>query len=146
MEPLDFQGQVKTNLLTIISLIMAITALIYGTWRNEVTEHNRNIRTAGFALLQQLEDLQASVNDLYYQADRKAATARNPIMAWGHVAVIGDLAKLLPQPVPQVVDKLVAEWRQNVQTLATDEAASDKVSQDIDDARQAVLNVLTNLR
>jgi len=38
---MDIRGQIKNNLLAIISLVVAFSALGYNTWRNELTEHNR---------------------------------------------------------------------------------------------------------
>ncbi|MCG8509145.1 MAG: aldehyde ferredoxin oxidoreductase C-terminal domain-containing protein, partial [Rhodospirillales bacterium] len=35
--------------LAVISLVVALTALGTNTWRNELTEYNRNIRHAGFS-------------------------------------------------------------------------------------------------
>jgi len=40
--------QLRNNSLSIISLVIAISALSYNTYRNELTEVNRNIRSAGF--------------------------------------------------------------------------------------------------
>jgi hypothetical protein len=39
--------QLRDNLVAITSLVVALSALGYNTWRNERTERNRNIRTAG---------------------------------------------------------------------------------------------------
>lgn len=41
----------NSTLISVISLIIAISALGYNTWRNELTEHNRNIRASGFEAL-----------------------------------------------------------------------------------------------
>ena len=38
--------QLRNNSVALISLVVALTSLAYNTWRNERTEHNRNIRTA----------------------------------------------------------------------------------------------------
>jgi len=45
--------QVRSNAVALISLAVALTALSYNTWRNERTEHNRNIRVAAFEVLAQ---------------------------------------------------------------------------------------------
>ncbi len=50
--------QIKNNLLAVISLFVAFSALGYNTWRNEQTEYNRNIRTAGFEMLLHIGELQ----------------------------------------------------------------------------------------
>jgi len=38
--PYTFREQIQRNLLAIISLAVAISALGYNTWRNETTEEN----------------------------------------------------------------------------------------------------------
>jgi hypothetical protein len=43
--------QILGNALAVISLCVALSALGYNTWRNELTEHKRNIRQAGFEML-----------------------------------------------------------------------------------------------
>lgn len=43
----SFKDQVRSNIVAIISLLLAILGLSYNTWRNEITEHNRNVRQAG---------------------------------------------------------------------------------------------------
>ena len=43
--------QLQKNSLSLISLFVAFSALSYNTWRNEQTEYNRNIRSAGFEVL-----------------------------------------------------------------------------------------------
>ncbi|MBF8293263.1 MAG: hypothetical protein HW392_2090 [Steroidobacteraceae bacterium] len=43
----DMREQLRNNLVALISLVIALSALGYNTWRNELTERNRNIRAAG---------------------------------------------------------------------------------------------------
>lgn len=50
----NFGQQLRSNAVALISLAVALTALGYNTWRNERTEHNRNIRVAAFEVLTQL--------------------------------------------------------------------------------------------
>ena len=47
--------QIRNNLVAIISLVVAISSLSYNTWRNELTEENRNIRFAGFEVINSLD-------------------------------------------------------------------------------------------
>ena len=58
--------QIRRNLLAIISLTVAISALGYNTWRNETTEENRNIRLASFEILVQLGKLQIITDHAHY--------------------------------------------------------------------------------
>jgi len=52
------RNQLRDNMVALISLIIALSALGYTTWRNELTERNRNIQDAGFELLAQIGSLQ----------------------------------------------------------------------------------------
>ena len=66
--------QLRSNAVALISLAVALTALGYNTWRNERTEHNRNIRVAAFEVLTQLGELQVVVNSAV--AASSSASAR----------------------------------------------------------------------
>jgi hypothetical protein len=46
--------QLRSNAVALTSLLIALTSLGYNTWRNEHTEHNRNIRAAAFEILTKL--------------------------------------------------------------------------------------------
>jgi hypothetical protein len=81
--------QVKSNLIAIISLAIALTALGYTTWREEVTEKNRTLRAAGFEVLKNLGELQLIVNYIRYDPENPQA---NPYLGWGYVAIIGDVS------------------------------------------------------
>lgn len=48
--------QLQKNSLSLISLVVALSALSYNTWRNEQSEYNRNIRNAGFEVLLHIGD------------------------------------------------------------------------------------------
>jgi len=43
----NMREQIRNNMVALISLLIALSALGYNTWRNELTERNRNIRDAG---------------------------------------------------------------------------------------------------
>ena len=81
--------QVNKNLLAIISLIVALTALGYNTYRNEQTEDNRNIRFAGFTMLQELSELQLLIDYAHYDMD---STKGNPISGWGRLLYVKDMS------------------------------------------------------
>ncbi|HBS27331.1 MAG TPA: hypothetical protein DD827_09455 [Gammaproteobacteria bacterium] len=61
--------QIQNNSLAIISLVVAFSALGYNTWRNELTESNRNIRMAGFEMLLHIGELQKTTYLAHYDAD-----------------------------------------------------------------------------
>ena len=87
--------QLRDNAVALISLAVALTSLSYNTWRNERTEHNRNVRTATFELLTRLADLERVVFLAQYDHD---ASGGNPRTGWVYVLVIRDLSMLAPPP------------------------------------------------
>src|SRR5262245_43512249 len=91
-------AQFKHNFVAILSLVVAIIALTYTTWREDKTEKNRNKRQAAFEVLKHLGELQIIVNYGLYQPEN---TMGNPILGWGHVAIITDIGALLPPPIPE---------------------------------------------
>lgn len=133
--------QLKENIVAIISIIIALTAL-YDAWRNGNAEKNRNIRAASFEMIKNLGELQLAVNYRHYEPDNPTG---NLIAAWGRVALIGDLSRLLPPPVPETTDHMLVVWKANASKIESDETATDQISQEIDHTRQAVLNILSTL-
>ncbi len=88
--------QVRSNAVALISLVAALTALGYTTWRNERTEGNRNVREAGFELLSEIGSLQQVIFYAHYNMGDARGDAR---MGWADVLTIQDLAALMPPEV-----------------------------------------------
>ncbi len=143
MDKGTIKQQLAQHSVAIISLVIAIVALLYTAWREEETEKNRNIRTAAFETLKHLGELQILVNSIHYQA---TPSLGDPILGWGHIALISDMGSLLPQPVPEQVQKLVAVWGTEWQEVGKEEAAVTQISTEIDYSRKEVLHVLHHLR
>lgn len=78
-------SQLKQHAIALISLAIAIIALLYTGWREERTEKNRTIRVAAFEVLKNLGELQVVVNESFYQ---KEGAKMDPMLGWGHVALI----------------------------------------------------------
>src|SRR2546429_5497315 len=93
----SLRQQLRDNAVALISLVVALGSLAYNTWRNERTEHNRNVRTAAFELLTRVAELERVV--FLAQYDRDAAGG-NPRTGWTYVLVIRDLSAVVPPPVP----------------------------------------------
>ncbi len=138
-----FSSQIKRHSVAIISLIIAILALLYTAWREEVTERNRNLRVAAFEVLKNLGELQITINYIHYQPTNPMG---NSFVAWGYVTLAGDLAQLLPQPVPDKVNHLIDVWKTNVSKIKEDEESLEQTSQAIDESRQAVILIIKKLR
>src|SRR5438874_10732213 len=109
MRPMtSLRQQLRDNAVALISLLVALGSLAYNTWRNERTEHNRNVRTAAFELLTRLAELERVV--FLAQYDRDVAGG-NPRTGWTYVLVIRDLSAVVPPPVPAQAAELRSEER-----------------------------------
>ncbi len=134
--------QVRRNAVALISLCIALTGLAYNTWRNELTEENRNIRSAGFEILVHLGELQLVADYARYeQGDQRG----NPITGWAHVGVISDLSNLMPPPAPDRAESLRLVWQNNWDTLIDSDASSKAVTDAIGEMRLATQTQLREL-
>jgi hypothetical protein len=77
--------------------VVALSSLGYNTWRNERTEQNRNIRSAGFELLMKPGELQELVFLAHYDRDTERG---NPRGGWAYVLTVRDPGKNMPAPGP----------------------------------------------
>ena len=134
--------QLRSNAVALISLTVALTALGYNTWRNERTEHNRNIRVAAFEVLTQLGELQVVVNSAFYA---KEGNRMDPMAGWGRVAMITDLSQLLPAPAPRRAEELHRVWQANWESITDSEDSVERVTNEIDQSRKAIREVLSQL-
>ena len=140
----SFRQQLRDNAVALISLIVALGSLAYNTWRNERTEHNRNVRTAAFELLTKLAELERVV--FLAQYDRDVAGG-SPRTGWTYVLVIRDLSAVVPAPVPAQAAQLQIVWRDNWEGLGKDdEAAVNHIDDAIGKVRDATLGTLRSLR
>ena len=136
--------QLRSNAVALISLVVALSSLSYNTWRNERTEHNRNVRTATFELLSKLAELERVVFLAQYDHD---ASGGNPRTGWTYVLVIRDLAALVPAPVPARAADLQKVWAEDWQGLGReDEGSVNRIDDAIGHLREASLATLRSLR
>jgi hypothetical protein len=138
----SFLQQVKRNHLALLSLIVAISALFYNTWRNESTEANRNVRAAEFEMLKSLAELQQVIDYAHYRMD---AQRGDPTRALTLVLQINDLSTLTPEPVKSAGDSLLAAWRKNGDAVPKSEEAAAAMSEEVLNARRTVLASLRAL-
>lgn len=139
----SIKAQLQQHSIAILSLVIALVALCYTTWREEATEHNRNTRMAAFEVLKNLGELQIIVNQIIYEPNTPGAS---PFLGWGHIAIISDMGSLLPPPIPEKTASLAKVWGETWQNLQKDEKAQDSLSAEIDSNRRAVLDVIHSLR
>ena len=136
--------QLRSNAVALVSLAVALSSLGYNTWRNERTEHNRNIRTATFEILTKLAELERVVFLAQYDHD---TTSASPRTGWTYVLVIRDLSAIAPPPVAARSSELQQAWAQNWEGLGKDdEAAVNRIDDAIDRLREASLATLKTLR
>jgi hypothetical protein len=135
--------QVRNNLVAIISLLVALTALGYTTWRNERTEINRNTREAGFELLGKIGSLQQIV---FYAHFQPGDARGDPRMGWAEALTIVDLADLMPPPVGRDAKALYETWSQEAAGLGENPDAQQRIDHAIDELRQSTLARLRALR
>lgn len=139
---LTIAAQLRSDLVAIFSLVVAVTSLSYNTWRNEQSEYNRNVRQGGFQMLIKLGELQEVL--FYSHYDRDSVRGK-PRSGWAHVLVIDDLGASLPEPVPAGADRLLATRERNRQGLGDDDASAQRISGAIDDLRAQVPEALKSL-
>ena len=150
--------QVRRNAVALISLFIAVTALLYNTWRNEKTEDQRSIRLAAFQVLQNLGELQEIIDDRFYYLPFERDMTRegsSRLRGFGGAAMSRDLMNLMPVPAPAAGTALHAAWVDHFLRLDdvddagrhTTEAisAEESLRIAIQGAREAVLQVLTDL-
>jgi hypothetical protein len=156
----DMRRQVRDNLVAITSLLVALSALGYNTWRNERTERNRNVRVAGIEMLQEIGSLQQVVSYAYFTEPGEGGErdARgDPRMGWVDVYTISDLAAMMPPEVERDAATLRAVWEADAAALIVDDepdaaaqAGSDEAYRRIDGAierlRQTTLSALRALK
>ena len=136
-----FMEQVRRNSVAIISLVVAVVALSYNTWRNEKTEDNRNIREAGFLVIDKLSDLQGMVFELRY-GDGDERTVQS---GWAEVLAINDLCYAMPEPVQDSSKSLVMVWDRKARNLRENDNY-EQLDRALDETRAQVLEALRDLQ
>jgi hypothetical protein len=141
--------QIRDNLVAITSLVVALSALGYNTWRNERTERNRNVRVAGIEMLQEIGSLQQVVFYAHFTEPDESGErdARgDPRMGWVDVFTISDLAAMMPPEVGREAAELRAVWEADSVALIESEDAFQRIDGAIEELRQATLAALRTLR
>ena len=130
-------------MVALISLAVAVTGLGYNTWRNEVSEHNRNQRLVSIELLLMLGDLQQLTLDNHYGTDaNRAATSRK---AWAKILSIRDLAQISEGTVPDSAMALYNIWSSDYDELGESTGAKDRIVSALDEVRSDAHDVLKSL-
>lgn len=139
----SFGSQIHNNIVALISLATAITALSYGYSRDERSEANRNVRAASFQLLMEVEQLRLIVDSGHYEKDDDRG---NPITGWPHVLLIRDLSKLVNPDTAAAADKLYAAWDEDWDSLESKQDSVDQITSALEEVRGQDLKVLRSLK
>jgi hypothetical protein len=134
--------QLRRNQLAIISLLVALTALGYNTWRNELTEANRTVRQAGFEMLMHIGELQRITYLAHYDQD---SVGGNPRKGWAEVLLLKDLGTLMPSGTQMSTDELFQAWEESWARLGSDENAVSTIDNAIDKLRAELQIALAEL-
>lgn len=135
--------QLSRHSVAVVSLVVALSALGYNTWRNEQTEYNRNVRQAGFEMLLHIGQLQRITYLAHFDQDEEAG---NPRKGWAEVLVLRDLAKLMPRSEPVRSEELFDAWSDNWAGLGgKDDMPVAAIDNAINDLRQDVVRTLEAL-
>ncbi len=138
-----YKEMFKRNLLALISLLVALTALSYNTWRNELTESNRNIRAAGFEVLREAAHLQLLIDRAYYAPEESKP---DPIEGWARVNLIVALSDVMPEEVHLAALQLKSTWSEKWRFVYETETANEEVTRVNRELEKEVTQLLTSLK
>ena len=134
--------RIRENIIALISVLIAVSALFYSTWRLEVTEQNRNIRIASFESLRTLTDLQLLIDYAYYDKD---AERGNPIKGWSYVIYVNDLSSAISPDVKTNSEVLYQSWQENWENVSAQPDAQKAVTLSITQTRESILKAMKSL-
>lgn len=143
MENFGLKEQIRRNSLSFLSLIVALSALFYNTWRNESTEHNRNIRVAEFEILKDLGNLQELIDYAHFRKDQQKGDLTHGL---AYVQAIKDLSALTPKPVEDAAEQLAEAWRKDGEQLPVSLDAASHLSEQVLTMRRTVMESLRSLK
>lgn len=141
----SFLQQIQRNAVALISLTVAVSSLGYNTWRNEQTEANRNIRVAGFQLMEHIVELQKVVFFSRYDDGSKQDSRGDYRNGWAHVLSIRDLSYNMPQEVRGATDNLFETWNTAFATIQTDQVSFKKFDKALDETKTIILQAIMEL-
>ena len=139
---LPISEQLRRHSVALISLAVALSGLAYNTWRNERSEENKNIRTAGVEVLLLLGEFERLAFHAHYDNDELRG---DPRTGWSLVLTIRDLGGLTMDPAITATEDLVATWEANWSGLGHDKAKAQEIFDSIDNVRRDVLLVMSML-
>lgn len=113
----------RNNWLALFSLAIALFGLGYNTYRNETTEHQRNVREAAFVVIDALGELQQLADTRFFGGDRSEA---NRIAIWGRVILIRDVAGLVSRSAGDRAQSLAETWEAQATAFDRGDRAAER--------------------
>jgi len=138
----SIRQQIHNNFVAIVSVVIAVSTLLYSAWRHEVTEDQRTIRQAGFEILHNLGELQTIADHAHYTGDKMQG---DPVSGWGRVLMIRDLSQLMPVKAQAHANALYQVWDKEWQGLGDSTASSERITAAINTCRSGTTQILVNL-
>lgn len=136
-----WREQLGSNWLALLSLAIALFGLAYNTYRNETTERQRNVRDAGFIVLDALGELQQLADARFFGGDRSEA---NRIAIWGRVVLVRDVSELVSNPAKRRADALYETWSARAAAFDQGDREAERAVAEV--VRAARGQVLADLR
>jgi len=133
---------VRNNLIAILSMIVAVSSLLYSAWRHEVTEDQRTVRQAGFEILRNLGELQTIADHAHYSDDPLQG---NPVSGWGRGLMVRDLSTLMPQPAQHHAANLFKTWAAEWAGLGKQDSSSERITDSINACRTETAHSIASL-
>ncbi|PCI68536.1 MAG: hypothetical protein COB38_08860 [Gammaproteobacteria bacterium] len=143
-KPNSFINQLRNNILAILSLSIAISALGYNSWRNELSEQNRNTRYAGFEIIKETSKLQNFLDQTTFT--KQQDQSNTPIEGWVRIRLIRSLSMFMNNLVQDKAELLYSQWRSSWQDLSSNEMTNRQLSLNIEALIQEVRLELSLLR
>lgn len=140
----QLRALLRQNALALISLTVALFGLGYNTWRNETTEHHRNVRQSAFIALAALGEVQQLADTRFFGGQRDEA---NRIAIWGRITLIRDVATLVSVATDDRAKVLFETWSNQSMPFDEGDAAAEKaVAAAVRETRAQVLRELQRLK
>lgn len=140
---MDLERKLTNYYITaIMGVVFAVLGFTYNTWRLEVSEDNNNIRTASFAVLTELAELEQIIYAAHYDKNNVEGSPRR---GWVKVGLIVDLSSLINKSVNKQSLHLKDAWSASWSVIANNRDATDQLVVEINSVRDAIKTELTKL-
>lgn len=130
-------ARMRSESLAVVGLVVALIALGYNTWRNELSEQNHTVRIAGIEMLLKVGELQSTVYLVAFEKNMDSGMQRQ---GEAFVSTLRDLSMFMPETVQARSSGLLQSWRANWDSLGNeDREAVALVDTAINDLRLQII-------